>query len=97
MLLIRIGAVNAAKRGISIHQQLEAFVKEHPIHIVVLPESNLPEWSAIGYCISWRAYGLCVLRLRLATLHVEAAACQIIGNTTWYLHTRGGRMSMGTE
>ena len=57
MFLIRIGTVNAARAGINIHDKLDSFMKENSLDVVVLPEADVPEFSSVGFCNAWRAYG----------------------------------------
>ena len=57
MFLIRIGTVNAARAGINIHDKLDSFMKANSLDVVVLPEADVPEFSSVGFCNAWRAYG----------------------------------------
>ena len=57
MFLIRIGAANVARRGLCVHQSLCDFLESHAIDIVSLPEANIPQFSSVGFCNSWRAWG----------------------------------------
>ena len=69
MFLIQVGTVNATKNGVSIHQKLHG---EHPMDVVVIPEADVPEWSSVGFCNAWRAYG------RYATLSPpENGVCKV--------------------
>ena len=57
MFLIQIGTVNVNKAGISIHDKLHSFMTARSLDIVVLPEADIPEFSAVGFCNAWRSYG----------------------------------------
>lgn len=57
MFLIRIGTVNAARAGINIHDKLDSFMKANSLDVVVVPEADIPEFSSVGFCNAWRAYG----------------------------------------
>ena len=57
VFLVRIGTANVARNGCSIHQPLCHFLDSHPIDVVALPEADVPAFSSVGFCNSWRPWG----------------------------------------
>ncbi|CAE7040599.1 unnamed protein product [Symbiodinium sp. CCMP2592] len=50
--------INVCRRRVSMHDQVEAFLKDHCIDIAVLPEADVNEASGLSFCNAWRAKGL---------------------------------------
>ncbi|CAE7306648.1 unnamed protein product, partial [Symbiodinium sp. CCMP2456] len=53
-----MATINVCRRGVSLHDQVGAFLWDHSVDIAVLPEADITAASCLPFCNAWRARGM---------------------------------------